>query len=140
MQLNLIQAQFVDLAWRDGASCLKEACDTSGGEITGDQLKLILARGERQLVQIHDGESVVGWGVFRIDQLPNIRVLHITDLVAHNGGFERFFEEIAKVARAYGCSAVRCAAGPAQERLYRMKCGFEPIYTIMQIDIQEKRI
>ena len=139
MKLELIQSQFVDYAWRDGASCLKEACDTSGGEITGDQLKLILARGERQLVRIDD-DGTVGWGVFRIDQLPNIRVLHITDLVAHNGGFERFFDEIAKVAQAYGCSAVRCAAGPAQERLYRMKCGFEPIYTIMQIDIQEKRI
>lgn len=135
MRLDLVQPQFIDFAWRDGASCLGEACNESGGEITGDQLRMMLARGERQLVRMRDGDAVVGWGVFRIDQLPNVRALHITELVAHGGGFERFFEEIKKVARAFGCSAVRCAAGPAQERLYRMKCGFEPIYTIM-----EKRI
>lgn len=135
MKLNLIQSQFIDFAWTDGASCLAEACSTSGGEITGDQLKLILARGERQLVQLHDGEKICGWGVFRIDQLPNVRVLMITSLVAHNGHFEQFFEEIKQVARAYGCSRVRCAAGEAQERLYRMKCGFEPVHTIMEVKL-----
>ena len=60
MKLELIQAQFVDYAWRDGADCLKEACDTSGGEITGDQLRMMLARGERQLVRMRDGDAVVG--------------------------------------------------------------------------------
>ena len=132
MKLNLIQPQFVEFAWRDGASCLSEACNTSGGEITGDQLKFMLSRGERQLVQIHDGDAVVGWGVFRIDQLPNLRALHVTDLVAHNGHFEQFFDELKKVAHAYGCTRIRCAAGPAQARLYRMKCGFEPVYTILE--------
>ena len=132
MQLHLIQPQFVDFAWRDGASCLAEACDTSSGEITGDQLKLVLSRGERQLVRMNDGEKVVGWGVFRIDQLPNVRALHVTDLVAHNAGFEAFFEALQGIARAYGCSSIRCAAGPAQARLYRMKCGFESVYSILE--------
>jgi N-acetylglutamate synthase-like GNAT family acetyltransferase len=65
--------------------------------------------------------------------LPNLRALHITDLVAHNGHFERFFEAIKHLARDLGCSRVRCAAKPAQARLYRAKCGFMPVYEILEV-------
>jgi hypothetical protein len=70
--------------------------------------------------------------VVRIDQLPNFRVLFITDLVAHNAHFERFFIALKEMAANLGCSRIRCAAGPAQERLYRAKVGFSPVYTIME--------
>jgi hypothetical protein len=134
MELQQVPATNIDRAWADGASCLAEACATSGGEIEGPQLKMILSRGERTLLRMWDGESVRGWGAVRVDQLPNIRVLFITDLVAHNGGFEQFFEAIKHLARDLGCSKVRCAAGPAQARLYRSLCGFESVYTILECE------
>ena len=134
MELQQVPSIFIDQAWKDGASCLSEACDVSGGEITGSQLKMILSRSERTLIRMWDGEAVRGWGVIRVDQLPNMRVLFITDLVAHNGGFQQFFEAIKQLARDLGCSKVRCAAGPAQERLYRSLCGFKPVYTILEVD------
>ena len=133
MELQTVPAIHIDRAWKDGASCLSEACDVSGGEITGSQLKMILSRGERTLIRMWDGE-VRGWGVIRLDQLPNMRVLFITDLVAHNGHFEQFFEAIKQLAREWGCSKIRCAAGKAQERLYRSLCGFKPVYTIIEVD------
>lgn len=133
MELQPIPLTHIDAAWKDGASCLSEACDISGGEITGSQLKMILSRGERTLLRMVE-DNVVGWGVVRVDQLPNIRVLFITDLVAHNGGFERFFEAIKQLARDLGCSKVRCAAGAVQARLYRIKCGFKPVYEILEVD------
>ena len=134
MELQPVPAIMIDRAWKDGASCLSEACDVSGGEITGSQLKMILSRSERSLFRMWDGEAVRGWGVIRVDQLPNIRVLFITDLVAHNGHFEQFFEAIKQLARELGCSKVRCAAGPAQERLYRSLCGFKAVYNILEVD------
>lgn len=136
MNLIPIDARFIDAAWKEGAHNLSRACDVSGGEITGDQLKLMLARGERTLLRMqdHTGETV-GWGVVRIDQLPNMRVLFITDLYAPGGRFERFYELAADLARAQGCSRVRCAAKPAQERLYRMKAGFVPVYVTMEREV-----
>jgi hypothetical protein len=133
MQLVPVPATHIDIAWAKGASCLHEACDTSGGEITGDQLKMLLSRGERTLLEMVGGETV-GWGVVRVDQLPNMRVLFITDLVAHNGKFETFFEAIRQLARDLGCSKVRCAAKEAQARLYRMKAGFKPVYEILEVE------
>ena len=135
IQLAVVQPQYVDKAWKDGAYCLAEACATSGGEIEGSQLKLILSRGERTLVALKDGESIVGWGCWRVDQLPNVRALHCTDLVAHNGHFEQFFDQLKHAADLLGCSEIRCSCKPAQERLYRMKLGMEPVYTTLRIKL-----
>lgn len=132
MQLIIIPPTHVDFAWRDGASKLAEACDTSGGEITGDQLKTLLSRGERTLIQMRDEEKIVGWGVTRVDQLPNVRALHVCEMYAPLASFERFFEELKKLALHNGCSEIRCSAKEVQARLYKIKCGFEPLYTTMR--------
>lgn len=128
--LVFIDPKFTDFAWRDGASCLAEGLID---ECTADQLKLLLSRGERALAALKDGDKTVGWGTYRIDQLPNIRVLHITNLVAHNGHFETFFGELKKLAYTLGCSRIRCSCKPAQARLYRMKCGFQSVYETLEV-------
>ena len=133
MKLIPVPASHIDAAWQEGARALAEACATSDGEITGDQLKLILSRAERTLLRMDDDGETVGWGVVRVDQLPNVRVLFVTDMVAHGAHFERFFDELKAMARALGCSRVRCAAKPVQARLYRQKVGFQPVYEILEV-------
>lgn len=135
MQLVEIPPHFIDAAWKDGASALAKACYASGGEIEGAQLKMILSRGERTLLRMdHEGKSV-GWGVVRIDQLPNLRVLFVTDMVAPHGHFERFWQALQQLAALHGCSRIRCAAKPAQERLYRIKTALRPIYSILDAEV-----
>lgn len=128
MTLYPVPAHQVDYAWRDGADSLAESCSD---ECTIEQLKLVIARGERHLVRMDDG-ATVGWGVFKIDQFPNVRVLHITNLVAHNAHFEKYFDSLKSLAKDLGCSRIRCCAKDAQARLYRMKSGFQPIYTTLE--------
>ncbi|WP_288253759.1 hypothetical protein [uncultured Hydrogenophaga sp.] len=135
MKLIPVPATHIDFAWdSDGASCLAEACATSSGDITGDQLRMLLARGERVLIRMeNDDGTAAGWGAVLVEQLPNVRVLTVTSMTAHNGHFERFFDELKTLARVYGCSKVRCAAKPAQARLYRQKVGFTPVYEILEV-------
>lgn len=135
MKLEPIGAFFIDKAWKDGADCLAAACEESGGEITGSQLKLVLSRGERTLIRMDNEGKTVGWGAVKVDQLPNLRALHVTNLVAPHGHFEQFFTEIKAMALSLGCSEVRCAAKPAQARLYRMKCGFSPVYEVLKVEV-----
>lgn len=135
MNISIVSPQFVDRAWKDGASCLAEACATSGGEIEGAQLKMLLSRGERTLVALMEDDNVIGWGCWRVDQLPNVRALHCTDLVAHGAHFERFFDELKKVAEYLGCSEIRCSCKPAQARLYRMRLGMEPLYETLRVKL-----
>ena len=132
MKLIPIPAHHTDAAWNDGAQTLDESC---AEECTIDQLKMLVARGERQLVRMDSEGKKVGWAVFRVDALPNFRVMHVTNLVAHNAHFEQFFSEVKSLAESLGCSRVRCCAKPAQARLYQMKLGFSPIYTTLEVSI-----
>ena len=134
MKLIIVPANFIDQAWAEGAHTLSEACDKSGGEIEGPQLKMMLSRGERTLLRMDDDDSrIVGWGVVKVDQLPNFRVLHACEMTAHDAHFELYFGELKAIAKAYGCSRIRCSAKAVQARLYKMKCGFEPVYTTLEV-------
>lgn len=133
MQLIPVPANFIDLAYTRGASCLHEACDTSGGEVTGEQLKMLLSRGERSLLEMTIDNKTVGWGVVRVDQLPNFRVLHACEMVAHGAHFEQFFSALKDLANGLGCSRIRCSAKASQARLYRMKLGFQPVYETLEV-------
>ena len=132
LRLVHIPAHQIDFAWRDGADCLKEACSE---ECTIDQLKLVLSRGERELMRMDDETGTVGWGVFKIENYPNLRVLHVTNLVAHGVHFEQFFDLLKTIAEGQGCSRIRCSAKPAQARLYASKLGFMPVYTTLEIGV-----
>lgn len=133
VKLIPIPANFIDKAWSEGAHVLSLACETSGGEIEVGQLKMLLSRGERILLRMDDDTGIVGWGVVRVDQLPNFRVLHACELAADGAHFERFFEALKGIAESLGCSRIRCSAKPVQARLYQMKCGFEPVYTTLEV-------
>ena len=133
MHLSLVPHTHIDQAWADGAFKLADACDESGGEITADQLKLMLSRGERMLFAgVHLGKPI-GWIVIRVDQLPNLRALHICELYAPGALFDDFFEQLNDLAKQHGCSEIRCSAKPAQARLYRMRFGFEPVYETLKV-------
>lgn len=134
-KLLAVPASHIDRAWKDGAHNLAKACGTSGGEITGDQLKMMLSRGERCLFRMDEEDAIVGWAVIGWEQLPNMRVMWIYELWAPGGHFERFFDDVKSMAAANGCSSVRCAAKPAQARLYRMRLGFKPVYETLEVEL-----
>lgn len=134
MRLELIPSTHIDKAWRDGAHMLSESCKASN-EITADQLKMMLSRGERSLfVGVILGKPV-GWMVVDVDQLPNVRVLHVHQLYAPENMHDEFFEQLKAIAVQQGCSEVRCSAQPAQARLYRARFGFEPVYETLRVSL-----
>lgn len=135
MKLLQVPTHFIDRAWKDGAHLLSKACDTSGGEITGDQLKMMLSRGERNLIRADKDGEAVGWIVVKVDQLPNVRVLHVCELYAPGATFHEFFEQLGDLAQSLGCSELRCSAKPAQARLYRAKFGFQPLYETLRVSL-----
>mgnify|MGYP000087713806 CR=1 FL=1 len=129
MILTPIPSRQIDFAWKDGASSLGESCVD---ECTTDQLRMLIARGERQLVRMDNDGKSVGWGVFRVDQLPNMNVMFVTNMTAHNAHFEKFYSMLTDMAKDLGCSRIRFAAKPAQSRLYQIKLDAEPVYQILE--------
>jgi hypothetical protein len=128
-----IPSRHIDYAWSAGASSLGESCIE---ECTPDQLKMLIAREERFLVRMDAEGKTVGWAAFRIDNLPNLRVLFVTNIVAHNGHFERFCTLMNTAAKDFGCSRVRMAAKEAQARLFRMRFNASAVYTVMEMGVE----
>lgn len=136
MHLSLIPSTHIDKAWADGAHLLSEACETSSGDITADQLKMLLLRGERTLFAGVKDEKPIAWGVVQIDILPNKRVCNVCLVWARNGLYQEFVEQVEEFAKSNGCSELRCSAKQAQSRLYQIKFGFEPIYEVLRKELK----
>ena len=125
-------AHMIDTAWHDGASALAYAAARSNGEWTGDQLKMMLMRGELLLIGSDDL-----WAAVQHVQHPNRRTLHIYAVACaqHGAGInDADISELAEYARQTGCTALTCSADKAAERLYA-RYGFVPQYTTMGIDL-----
>jgi hypothetical protein len=122
----------VDSLWRGSADALVTAMARNGGECTGDQLKMMLMRGELLLIGSDDV-----WAAVQHIQHPNRRVLHVYAVVCTKDGDGLNHADIAELceyARQTGCTSLTCAADKVAERLYA-RYGFEPIYTTMGIKL-----
>lgn len=134
MHINVVPPAFIDRAWKEGASDLALACDRAKGEITGDQLKMILARGERTLIRLAEGEKAIGWAVVSADQYPNLRALYVWSLFAPGHSLD-MYDQLKRVALDAGCSVIRGAVDEANERLWQ-RVKARKVYSVYQIEVQ----
>ena len=135
MRLMHVAPAHVDRAWKDGAHNLSEACKWATREITPDQLKMMLARGERQLVALEESGIMVAWAAVQVQQLPNIRVLYVYAIYAPGSTGPEAFGLLADLARSEGCSEIRGACSDAVARLWERKLKAERLYSIMSIQV-----
>ena len=132
MRLSIYPSSMVGQIWDGGADALVAAMPRNQGECTGDQIKMMLMRGDIALIASDDV-----WAAVQFVDHPNMRVLHIYAVASRiNGGGINHGDiaELAQYARAHGATAITCSADKAAERLYS-RYGFEPIYTTMRIDL-----
>lgn len=134
MHLTVVPPAFIDRAWKEGASQLALACDRAKEEITGDQLKLILSRGERTLVRLAEDEKAIGWAVIDTQQLPNLRALYVWSLFAPGHSLD-MYDQLKRVALEAGCSVIRGAVDEANERLWQ-RVKAQKVYSVYQIEVQ----
>lgn len=135
MELFIVPPKHIDTAWRDGAFRLDEACQKSGSDITGDQLKLMLARGERILACIKKDAYPVGWVVFDFIQYPNTRSLFIYELYAPRNAGAELMEKLTEIAKAEGCSSIRGACDEVGERLWKDRFKAKRLYAVCEVDL-----
>ena len=125
-------ATMIDQLWHGSADALVSAMARNGGECTGDQLKMMLMRGELLLIGSDDL-----WAAVQHVQHPNRRVLHIYAVASKlnsDGLNHADINDLCEYARQTGCTALTCSADKAAERLYA-RYGFQSQYTTMGIDL-----
>lgn len=135
MNLFVVPTHLALKAWSDGAHKLTEAIEKAKGEVTPDQLRMLLARGERQLIGIEDGGTVLVWFAVTVEQLPNVRVLYIYAAWAPGAVTAEVFAPLADFARDAGASEIRGASNDAIMRIWRAKLGAEKLYNVFRIEV-----
>lgn len=136
MKLFQVPVQFVERAWADGAHNLSQAAEKSQGEITPDQLKMILTRGERILLGVgEEGTPPTGWAAVSVQQLPNVRTLYVYAIYAPGSTGPAAFDLLAQYAKDAGCSEIRGACDEGVQRLWERKLKAQKVYTIMRIPV-----
>lgn len=135
MQLVHVPISHIDQAWKDGAHQLSEACDWAAAELTPGQLKMLLSRGEKQLIGLQDEGLFKAWAAIEFQQLPNIRVLFVYAIYARGSTGERAFELLADLARSMGCSSIRGACSDEIARLWQMKFRAKKVYNVLELPI-----
>jgi len=133
--LFIVPPSHVGQAWRDGASRLGDACALSAGEVTPDQLKLMLSRGEKVLLGLRDDNTTRAWAAVQIEQLPNKRVLFIYAIYAPGATGPEAIEQLRQFAREQGCEAIRGACNDAVQRLWERRFAARKIYSTVEIDL-----
>ena len=125
-------SHMIDQLWHGSADALVSAMARNGSECTGDQLKMMLMRGELLLIGSDDL-----WAAVQHIQHPNRRVLHVYAVACTRDGRRMNDADIAELreyARQTGCTALTCSADKAAQRLYQ-RFGFKPIYTTLEIAV-----
>lgn len=130
----------IDMAWRDGAHHLSEAAEKSAGEVTTDQLKLMLARGERRLLGLrdlaHPERPPAAWVAVQAMQYPNMRALYVYAIWAPGATCGECMRLLREYALAEGCLKIRGACGDAVMRLWERRFGARKVYSIVEIDTE----
>jgi len=136
-QLKLVHVHHahVDQAWKDGASNLAEACKWASREVTPDQLKMMLARGERQLLALESDGHKVAWAAVQVQQLPNLRILYVYSIYAPGSTGPEAFALLADLARSEGCSSIRGACSEQVARLWERRFKAKRLYTTCEIEL-----
>jgi hypothetical protein len=134
MQLYEVSPAHIDRAWRDGAAELARACKWAANEITPDQLKMLLSRGERQLLCVREGEAIKGWVAVQVQQLPNIRILYVYGLAGKDVCTPEGGRLIREYAEGHGCSSVRGSVRASMMRMLKQRFGARPLYQTFEME------
>jgi hypothetical protein len=135
MKLFSVPVSHIGVAWADGASKLAEATNRAKREITPDQLKMLLLRGERTLLGLaDDSHKPQAWAAVQIQVLPNLRTLYIYAIYAPGNTGPEAFNLLKQYARDNGCETIRGACEPSVGRLFTRKHGANIIYSVYEIE------
>ena len=136
MKLFTVPPSHICIAWRDGADKLSQATARASREITADQLKLLLLRGERTLIGIADDSDIPrAWAAVQIQTLPNIRVLYVYAMVGPGFAGAESFELLRQYAKQNGCETIRGSSIDSIGRLWQRRFGAQKLYSVYEMEV-----
>ena len=134
--VQIVASNNVYNVWDDVETYLNTSMNTSTGDCTVEQLKLLLVRGEQTLlVSVNEDNKLNGAMTVEFINYPNNRVMHITALGGNGIVDSETFSQVESWARLQGATKVSAWAQEAQARLYKIKANFNTVRFVVEKDL-----
>ena len=134
--VQIVAPNNVYSVWADVENYLNASINVSGGDITLDQLKLILIRGEQTLlVSVDDNKKINGAMTVEFINYPNARTMFITALGGVGIVNNETFSQVETWARMQGATKASAWAQETQARLYKIKANFNTVRMVVEKDL-----
>ena len=136
MKLYIVPTIQVQRFWHLAEPLLQKALDKGNGEFTAEQLKLLVTQGQQQLLLVMKDEICYVALTVQWINFPNDRVAYITYIGGKNtkAGMGQF----KQWAKEQGCTKIQGSTKyKSIEKLWNRLYGYEPKYTLMELDINE---
>ena len=122
--------------WADIENYLNASINVSNNDITLDQLKLLLVRGEQTLlVSVNENNKINGAMTVEFINHPNARTMFITALGGLGIVNDETFSQVETWARMQGATKTAAWAQEAQARLYKIKANFDTVRMVVEKDL-----
>ena len=138
--IHYLSKEHLDDYWEQIKGYIDAGLFYSEGEITLDQIRLLIVQGAVHVIIGMDTEDdrVVGALAFEIRTYPNYRAANIISL----GGDHLFLNEndlihLREELRKGGIKRIEGWCKPAQARTFRMKLGAETPYQMIRINLED---
>jgi hypothetical protein len=137
MNIQHVPVEFVNQAWVQAESFIKDAIEQQEGEqdYTLDQVKTLVATGQwLLLVASNEENEVKGAATVSFSNRPNHRVAFITYIGGRLITNPGTFQQTCAILKRYGATSIEGAVNEAVARLWR-RYGFTEKYSIVGVTI-----
>ena len=134
LKLYVVPTNHVQQFWYLAEPLLQLALDKGSGEFTAEQLKLLVAQGQQQLLLLMKEDKVYCALTVQWIMYPNDRVCYITYIGGKNtkAGFEQF----KNWAKSNGGTAIQGSTKfESIERLWSRLYNYKKKYTLMELKL-----
>jgi len=122
--------------WADIETYLNASINVSNNDMTLDQLKLLLVKGEQTLlVSVNKNNKINGAMTVEFINHPNARTMFITALGGLGIVNDETFSQVETWARMQGATKAAAWAQEAQARLYKIKANFNTVRMVVEKDL-----
>jgi len=138
-QLFVVQSDGLDRAWEQTKDLIEKGMMCSDGELSMDQIRLLLVQGHMKLLISKDikEQKIVSALVVEMINYPNYRCVNVVSIGGEGLHMDQTdIQQLKHICKQWGASKIQ---GYTHKKMtsYLVQKGFEKKYDIVRIDIEK---
>lgn len=141
-QLFVVAPDALDHTWKQVVHLVEKGMLTSDGELTIEQIRLLIVQGRMLLLISKDirEQKIKAALVTELITFPNYRCMNIVSLAGDSLGLDdEDIKQLKQICRRYGATKLQGWTHPAMTRFLQKK-GFNKKYDVIRMDIEDTPI